>query len=265
MSTMGCRMGVRDLTVRVGDATLLAEVDATLEPGAVTAIVGPNGAGKTTLLRVLGGLMDPTHGEVLIDETALGALSELERARRIAMIGHEAPPPFRWTVLELALMGRAPSLSLREFETEADIRIARDALRRVRLEELGDRQVDTLSAGERQRLMWARGLCQEPRVLLLDEPTSHQDPARAIELMSLLRELASVGCTVITVLHDLNLARRFAHQALILAEGRLVAHGPAAQTLVPERLSEVFGAPCRQVGEIIVFDPPGSTAATATS
>jgi iron complex transport system ATP-binding protein len=246
---------VDSLRVLAGDAVLLEDVTLEIAPGSFWAVLGPNGAGKTTLLRALAGLVAPDAGEVFLGERPLVARSVLERSRLLALVGHEAPPPFPWSVLELVLMGRAPHLGLRALETNADLERAAAALERVGMTRFANRRIDTLSAGERQRVMWARALCQDPQVLLLDEPTSHQDPRQALALMTLLGDLARSGRTVIAVLHDVNLAARFADHVLVLRQGKIAGAGPMSSTLGPDLLEAVYEAPCRREGNTLVFDP----------
>ncbi len=261
MTSTGETIRAVDLTVCIHEATLLKTINLELPTGALTVILGPNGAGKTTLIRALGGLDKPTAGQVLWSEEDIDKLSPIERARRVAHIGHEARPPFAWTALELVLMGRAPHLGLRSLERDEDRARARAALEAVDLLEFETRRVDSLSAGETQRLMWARALCQHTATLMLDEPVSHQDPRHALKLMELLRELADKGSTVVAVLHDVSLALRYANHAVLLTEGSVRESGPIS-TLTPALLSEVYGTPCRREGAHVLFDPPESQAST---
>lgn len=244
----------RGLSVQIGAANLLRSIDLEIPAGSLTVVMGPNGAGKTTLLRALGGLDVPSAGEILWGSDSLERLEVLERARRVAHVGHEASPPFPWTAFELVLMGRAPHLGLRGLEQEEDRAKAREALRAVELNGFEARSMDSLSAGEAQRLMWARALCQETPTLMLDEPVSHQDPRHALALMELLRSLARQGRTILVVLHDVSLALRYADHVVLLREGELLASGPAT-AITTELLSEVYGAPCRREGDSVIFDP----------
>ncbi len=255
MSSVGESIRAEGLRVEAGDVTLLEDLTLEIPAGALTVIMGPNGAGKTTLIRALGGLDEPTSGQIRWGESALDDLEPLERARRVAHVGHEASPPFPWTVLELVLMGRAPHLGLRGLEREEDRSLARSALEAVELQGLAERRVDSLSAGETQRLMWARALCQQTPILMLDEPISHQDPRHALRLMERLRSHTSSGHTVIAVLHDVSLALRYADHVVLLCDGRLRSSGPSSEVTL-ELLTEIYGAPCRLEGEHLVFDPP---------
>lgn len=231
---------------------VLAGVDLKLSAGTVTALLGPNGAGKTTLLRILGGLLDPDAGEVRLGSDRLGALAPHERACRVALVGGEPMIPFAWSALEIVLMGRAPYLGRGRFESASDQRCAREALAKVDAVDLADRPITELSAGERQRILIARGLCQDTSVLLLDEPTNHLDPAHALRLVAVLRALASEGRTVGCVLHDVNLAARAADRLVFLADGQIVAAGAPSEVLTPETVARVYSVRCRRVDG----DPP---------
>ncbi len=255
MRRPGDTITARGLSVEIGQARLLNELSFALPAGELTVILGPNGAGKTTLLRALGGLDAPTSGAVLWSDQPWSGLSTMERALRVAHIGQEAPPPFPWTVFELVLMGRAPHLGLRGLEREEDRARASACLEAVELSALKNRQVEGLSAGEMQRVSWARALCQDTPTLLLDEPVSHQDPRHALALMELLRGLVVQGSTVVAVLHDVSLALRYADHVLLLRQGQMVHSGPA-HGLTPELLSEVYGTPCRREGDSVRFEPP---------
>ncbi len=240
-------LAAQAVTVRRAGRAIVDAVSLALPAGQVTGLIGPNGAGKTTLLRVLAGLTAPDTGAVTLDGRPLAAWSARERARRLALVPAQAEVAFAWTALELVLMGRAPHLALGRLEAAADHQAARDALARVDALALADRPFEALSAGEQQRVMVARALAQAPQALLLDEPTSHLDPAHALRLSALLRELAAQGHAVAVVFHDLNLAARACDALALMVDGRLVAAGPPDQVLTPARLSAAYGAECRRV------------------
>lgn len=240
-------LGLHGLGHAYGARETLAALDLVIEPGQVTAIVGPNGAGKTTLLNLLAGVLQPTTGRVEWGGRPLASIPVAERAHLMALVGPETSPPFPWSALEVVLMGRSPHLALRGLEQAEDLAFARTALARLDVANLEDRRVTTLSQGELQRVLLARGLCQDTPVLLLDEPTSHLDPAHALAVAALLRELTDDGGTVVAVLHDLNLAARAAHRLIFLAEGRLRADGPPRDTLVPSVIQQVFGVASRRI------------------
>jgi len=235
--------------VRRGGRWLLRGVNLELGPGEVLAVVGPNGAGKTTLLRVLAGLEPPEEGRVRLDGSDVSRLPRREAARRIAYLPAEEEPAPAFLLGEMVALGRHPWRGAFAAPDPQDERLVRDALASLGLGDLGGRRIDTLSTGERQRGALARALAQDARVLLLDEPTSHQDLGRRLEVLAHLRAEARRR-VVVLVLHDLNLAARGADRLLLLAEGRALAEGPPARVLDPELIQRAFGA------EVAILDHP---------
>lgn len=220
---------------------LLQEVTLRLRPGELVALVGPNGAGKTTLLRVLGGLLRPTAGRVLLRGSPLAAHGSRGRARLLAQVPQAADLGLDFEVLQVALMGRYPHLVRWRREGPKDFHIARGALGEVEMGARERHRVSTLSAGERQRLLFARARAQQAPVLLCDEPTANLDLRHRALVMEVLRAFASGGGAVVAVVHDLDLAARYCDRLVLLAGGRVVADGPAAEVLTPERLLRHFG------------------------
>ncbi len=246
------------LCYRAGDGTGLVE-DVGLSLGAADrlAIVGPNGAGKSTLLRLLAGLLRPTAGHVTLEGRPLAALSPVERARSVAVVGQADQPDARLTVVDYVGLGRVPHAGLRRRREEGDI--VRAALERTGLASLRDRSVGSLSGGERQRAQLARAIAQEPKLLFLDEPTNHLDPRARGELLELV---AGLGVAVVAVLHDLSLVAPFATGVAVMAEGRLKAFGPPERTLTPALVRDVFEIDVLRLAhpledrELTVFDIP---------
>ncbi len=219
---------------------VIRDVSLRARSGGFLGIIGPNGSGKSTLLRLISGVLRPGAGRVSIDGAEVAAMSRLEVGRRVAMVPQETPMHFPYTVLEMVLFGRTPHLSGFAFEREDDLRIAREALARTRTLELAKRPVLELSGGERQRVALARALAQEPRLLLLDEPSAFLDIRHEVEMYDLLRELQSEGVTVISVLHDLNLAALYCEHIVLLSEGEVYRQGEASAVMTYENLTSVY-------------------------
>jgi iron complex transport system ATP-binding protein len=220
---------------------VLHHVSTELGRGQILGILGPNGSGKTTLLRLLGGTRTPTAGEVLLDGTPLRRLSRRDVAKRIAVVPQETHLAFDYTVIEMVLMGRHPHLGLFQIEGPEDIEIARDALRATGTAELEARQFNTLSGGEKQRVVIASALAQSSDILLLDEPTASLDLGYQLEVASLLRRLnRDRGVTIAVSTHDLNFAASVCQRLLMLREGRVIAAGTTPEVMTPEHIRALY-------------------------
>ncbi len=226
----------------VGRRVALANLRLTVESGEILGVIGPNSAGKTTIIRLLTKVVSPSRGEIVFDGVSLAGWSRWELARHVAVVPQDMPAALPFTVEQLVLMGRYPHAPRRFFETPADLAAARAAMAETGVSELARTPVQALSGGERQRVMLARALAQEPRVLILDEPTAHLDLRYQAECIGLLRRInRERGTTVILVSHDLNLAAEVCDRLLLLAAGRVVRVGPPSDVLDAGRLSAVYG------------------------
>jgi iron complex transport system ATP-binding protein len=233
---------LRDVRLEVAGRTLLDRVSFDARPGEFVALVGPNGVGKTTLLRALAGRIAPAAGTIELDGVAPSALRPLERARRIAALGGELETPANLTVREVALMGRFAHRPWWDWTWgELDTIAVDQALARVGLAGYSERAVESLSSGERQRVWLALALAQGAGLVLLDEPTSHLDLRVTLEMLALLRKLASGGTTLVVVLHDLNEAASVADRVAVLGENALLAFGPPHEALERETIRRAFG------------------------
>jgi iron complex transport system ATP-binding protein len=227
-----------------GPRQVLEGVDLEVAPGEIVALVGPNGSGKTTLLGVVAGTIRPTAGTVELDGRPIPTWARTEVARTVAVLPQSLQLPAGFRVSEVVAMGRTPH-GRNAWGWDADDRRAvADALRDADAESLADRPVTELSGGERQRVLVALALAQEPRLLLMDEPTTHLDVRHAAWLLASLARLQRArGMTVVVVLHDLVLAGMWAPRVVLLDGGRIAADGPPATALQPDVLRATYGAP----------------------
>jgi iron complex transport system ATP-binding protein len=235
-------LALEGVRATLGGREVLRGVSLELRSGEVLALAGANGAGKTTLLRAASGVLRPDAGRVLLAGRPLAAVDRRERARQIAVVPQDAPFAFPFRAGEAVLMGRSPHLPRLGFEGARDLAIAREALAQVGIEALADRSILELSGGERQLVLLARALAQQPRVLLLDEPTAHLDLRHRLQVLELVRELAAAGRSALVVAHDLSLAAGSCDRIALLSAGRVLAVGPPAEVLDSASVHEVFGS-----------------------
>jgi iron complex transport system ATP-binding protein len=231
----------RDLHASRGTRSVLHAVDLTLRASEAVALVGPNAAGKSTLVRALAGLLRPSGGEVRLLDRPLGRWSRDALARAVALVASEDEGAPAMTVRDRVALGRYPHRGpLRPF-LDADHAAVERAIRRCGIESLADRTLGTLSAGERQLAALARGIAQEPRVLLLDEPAAHLDIGHELRLFRVLDEVRAAGVAVLAVIHDLARAARWAERMVLLLAGRVAADGPPDAVLQSAAAAEAFG------------------------
>jgi iron complex transport system ATP-binding protein len=220
---------------------VLSDVSLPIERGSAIGLLGPNGSGKTTLLRLMAGVLPPSQGAVLLDGQPLARLSRRELAQRIAVVPQETRATFDFSVLEMVLMGRYPHLGPFELEGQADIEIARAALRATGTQTLESRQFATLSGGEKQRVVIAGALAQASDMLLLDEPTTALDLRYQFEILDVLKSLRTErGTTIVVSTHDLNLAAALCEQIVLLKDGRVLAHGATGETLTARNIRALY-------------------------
>ncbi|MEU8679281.1 ABC transporter ATP-binding protein [Streptomyces sp. NPDC048560] len=238
------RIDIDELTVEISGARLVDDVTLRAGESQVVGLVGPNGSGKSTLLRCVYRALRPTAGTVRLGGEDLDSMSARESARRLAALPQEAVTEFDFTVAEVVAMGRLPHQRSMARTTDEDRRTCEAALAGVGAAHLADRGFLTLSGGEKQRVLIARALAQQPQVLVLDEPTNHLDIAQQLEVLALVRRS---GLTVLTALHDLNLAALHCDVLHVIDRGRIVASGAPHDVLTPELLAEVFGVRAHRV------------------
>lgn len=220
---------------------VIRQVSLSIPRGQLWVILGPNGSGKTTLLKLMAGLVNPTAGLVLLDDVSLSRRSSRHIARSVALVPQETQPAFSYSVIQMVLMGRSPHLGVFGFERPLDLVIARDCLAKTDALHLENRPFDELSSGEKQRVVIARALAQQPRMLLLDEPTSFLDVGHQLQIYHLLRKLAADGITVVCVSHDINAAAQYADSLLLLNAGQVAACGAIERVLTAENVNAVYG------------------------
>jgi len=227
---------------RPGSKPVLAHIDLRLEEGEVLALIGPNGAGKSTLLRVAAGVLPPAAGRVLLEDRDLSTLPARERARHIAVVPQEGPIPSGLFVREMVSLGRTPYSRLLLGPTAGDRDAVDWALSAAGVHDLADRFVEELSGGERQRVILARALAQQPRLLLLDEPTANLDLHHQVAMLELVRGLSrSQGLAVLAAIHDLQLAALYCDRVALLSGGEIVSQGAPEVVLTAPLLHAAFG------------------------
>ncbi len=252
---MTVRLQAADLRVGYGDRMIVDGLDLDVVGGTVTCVIGPNGCGKSTLLRAMGRLLPARGGAVLLDGKRIDRVPTREVAKVLGMLPQAPQAPEGLTVADLVARGRQPHQAwYRQWSSDDEAAVA-EALELTNMESLADRTVDELSGGQRQRAWISMALAQGTDLLLLDEPTTYLDLAHQIDVLDLVQRLHDeMGRTVVMVLHDLNLAARYAEHLVAMKDGRIVVQGPPAEVLTEEVLLEVFGLDAR-----VVADPVSGT------
>jgi iron complex transport system ATP-binding protein len=244
-------LAAQSLTLSYGDRTIVDDMDLQVPPGRITAIVGPNGCGKSTLLRALARLMTPRSGQVILDGRELHGRPTKEIARTLGLLPQSPVAPEGIAVADLVGRGRHPHQKLLARWSQHDYDVVAQSLEATGTADLADRSVDELSGGQRQRVWIAMALAQETDILLLDEPTTFLDVAHQVEVLDLLTDLnRNRGTTIVMVLHDMNLAARYADHMFALRDGRLVADGTPQQVMTSELIREVF-----ELDALVIPDP----------
>ena len=234
-------LSVDGVECRYGSVKILEDVDFTVNEGDFVGIIGPNGSGKTTLLKSISRTLKPYKGTILLDKTDVYSIKSMDLAKQMAIVPQESNIGFSFTALDIVLMGRNPHMKRFQMESESDLTIVRKAMNRTNTWHLADRPINELSGGEKQRVVIARALAQEPKVLLLDEPLTHLDMINQLEIMDLVKELCvKERLIVLAVVHDLNLAARYCSSILLLKGARIFAAGPVENVLTSENIKSVF-------------------------
>jgi iron complex transport system ATP-binding protein len=221
--------------------TVVNSLDVEVNAGEIVGIIGPNGSGKSTILKAMCGLLQPYSGQARLEGIELSKISRSELAQKVGMVPQAPSLPHTFTLMEMVLMGRYPHLGLLRYESKRDIEIVCNAMERTGVISLSERRMGEVSGGEKQRAIIARALAQEPRFLLLDEPTAHLDIQHQLEIMELVRSLADSGLGVVVALHDFSLAGRYCHRLVLLKDGSIFREGPPQAVLTTDNIKQVFG------------------------
>ncbi|SBS73902.1 ABC transporter ATP-binding protein [uncultured Microbacterium sp.] len=249
------RLSARGLAAGYPGRRVIDDLDLDIAPGRITMIIGANACGKSTLLNVLARVNAPLAGAVELDGTDVSTLSRRRFAQTVGLLPQHPTAPDALTVAELVSRGRHPHRGVFQRWSAADTARVDDAMAKTGVAPLADRPVGDLSGGQRQRVWIAMALAQEPRILLLDEPTTFLDLSHQIEVLDLLRTLNRTdGTTIVVVLHELNLAARYADDLVVMQAGRVVAHGTPADVLTSEVVARAF-----DLDALVIPDPLTST------
>jgi iron complex transport system ATP-binding protein len=239
---MEVSISVEKLSFFYDNKQILQEISLQIKEGSFISFLGPNGSGKTTLLKNLCGLLTPKEGCILLNEIDLKQIKHQDLAKQMAVVPQNTQIAFPFTVLDTVLMGRMPHQKRFQGDSPEDVAIAEWALKLTNTWHLRERPVTDLSGGEKQRVIVAQALTQQPRILLLDEPTAHLDLQHQLELLEILKKLNQTSnLTIVAVLHDLNLAAQYSSYTVLLNQGKIYAAGPPAQVLTPQIIRDVYG------------------------
>ena len=231
------RLDIENLHVGIGKKEIVKGVSLSVPEKQFVVLLGPNGSGKSTLLKAVYRALPHQQGSVRIDGEDAAAISGKAFAQRVAVLSQFSNIAFDFSVREVVLMGRTPHKGLLSQESREDIRLAEEALEMVGMLPLAERSFNTLSGGEKQRVLLARAITQQPELLILDEPTNHLDIHYQLKILTLVK---SLGLSCLAALHDLNLAAQFADQIYLLQDGRLVCGGAPSEVLTPATIRQVY-------------------------
>lgn len=239
---MKTALNVEHLSHRYGRARVLTQVSFNIRQGVFCIVIGPNGSGKTTLMKIISGTEKAGTGQVALLDRPLAEYSRKDLARTIAFVPQTMTVDFPFTVREIVLMGRSPHQGALGLERGKDLAVTAEAMAFTGVEHLADRKIDQLSGGEQQRVFIARAICQNPRIIMLDEPTAALDLAHQIRIMDLMEQLKNEkGVTVIMVSHDVNLAAMYGDHLLLLKDGEILTQGSPEAVLTYASLEKAYG------------------------
>ena len=234
-------LNVDGVECRYGSVKVLEEVNLSVTGGDFVGILGPNGSGKTTLLKSISRVLKPYKGTILLNEADIYSLKSIDVAKQMAVVPQETSIGFNFSALDIVLMGRNPHMKRFQMESEKDMIVARKVMNLTNIWHLAERPINELSGGEKQRVIIARALAQEPKILLLDEPLTHLDIMNQLEIMDIVKDLCvKENLVVLAVFHDFNLAARYCNAAIMLKDNKVFAAGSLTEVLTSENIKSVF-------------------------
>ncbi len=238
---MDALLKINNLSGGYHKETIIKDISSEIKKGDFIGIIGPNGSGKTTLLRLISKVLPPQKGNITFEGKDIASMDLKEFAQSVAFVAQDTIVNFSFSVLEIVLMGRIPHLKRLQLETKEDYLIAERSMTMTDTSDLKEKRIDELSSGERQRVIIARALAQEPLLLFLDEPTSHLDIGHQIQILDLLKRLnRQNNLTIVMVLHDLNLASEYCNRLVLLNEGRIFKEGAPLEVLTYQNIEAVY-------------------------
>jgi iron complex transport system ATP-binding protein len=234
------KLSIHDLEFSYNSVPVLKELSIELKESMLVCILGPNGVGKSTFIHCINRILKPRKGTVLLDSRDISTMKQMHIAREVGYVPQELPGDFSFTVIDTVLLGRHPYSGISSKEEDLDI--AADILKLLGLEDLALKPFDRLSAGQKQKVLIARGLAQEPEIILLDEPTSNLDIRHQLEVMKIMKELTgNKGLLIIMACHDLNIASVYADTIILMKDGKIFGTGNPENALTKENIRAVYG------------------------
>ena len=234
-------LNVDGIECRYGSVKVLETLNLSVKPGDFVGILGPNGSGKTTLLKSISRLLKPHKGTIFLDDVDIYSLESIDVAKKLAVVPQDTSIGFSFKALDIVLMGRNPHMSRFQMESKKDMAIAKKVMLLTNTWQFANRPINELSGGEKQRVIIARAIAQEPKLLLLDEPLTHLDIMNQLEIMDLVKKLSSDGKIIIlAVFHDVNLAARYCNSAILLKKGKIFSAGILSKVLTSKNIKSVF-------------------------
>ena len=235
------KLKARNVDVQIRGKDIVKNFTIEVSKGMCTAVLGPNGSGKSTFLKAVYRVQPISAGMIFLNNQQIDKISRKHMAQEVSVVGQFNNIQFEYSVYDVVLMGRTPHLKLMQSEGSKDHNLAKEALKAVGMYDYKDRNFQTLSGGEKQRVILARALTQQPKLLILDEPTNHLDIRYQLEILSIIK---SLGISVLTALHDLNLALQFCDYIYLVKDGKIHCHGEPSHVLTPENIADVYGINC---------------------